>query len=214
LRDLVVANDAQIREAAEAAWWDELLEGAATRLVGVAADHLDSQINRSGVDAKVVLSIDAMGPRTAAIAIVAADGRLIHTEDIPCQLTTAMRSAAVTRVGELIHQYGVDLIVISNGPARRACLVILHELVEQSTPGSIRWTIAERSGADVYAGSELGNREMRSTPRRFRSAAWLAFAVLATFASRHQSRSPAASSWVRSNESCPKMRCGRRFAMS
>ena len=178
LRDLVVANDALIRESAEAAWWDELLESAATRLVGVAADHLDSQINRSGVDAKVVLSIDAMGPRTAAIAVVAADGRLIHTEDIPCQLTTAMRSAAVTRVGELIHQYGVDLIVISNGPARRACLVILHELVEQSTPGSIRWTIAERSGADVYAGSELGNREMRSTPRRFRSAAWLAFSVL------------------------------------
>lgn len=178
LRDIVVKNDASIREAAEAAWWDELLEGSATRLVGVAADHLESQINRSGVDAKVILSIDAMGPRTAAIAVVAADGRLIHTEDIPCQLTTAMRSAAVTRVGELIHQYGVDLIVISNGPARRACLVILHELVEQSTPGSIRWTIAERSGADVYAGSEIGNREMRSTPRRFRSAAWLAFSVL------------------------------------
>ncbi|MGV3485092.1 MAG: S1 RNA-binding domain-containing protein, partial [Planctomycetaceae bacterium] len=131
-----------------------------------------------GVEAKVVLSVDAMGPRTAAVAVVAADGRLLHTEDIPCQLTAGMRSAAVTRMGELIHQFGVDLIVVSNGPARRGCLVILHELVEQSTPGSIRWTIAERSGADVYAGSELANREMRSTPRRFRSAAWLAFSVL------------------------------------
>jgi len=178
LRDLVAVNDSVIREAAEAAWWDELLESSATRLVGVAADHLDSQINRNGVDAKIILSIDAMGPRTAALAIVAADGRLVHTEDIPCQLTSAMRTAAVTRLGELIHQFGVDLIVISNGPARRACLVILHELVEQSTAGSVRWTIAERSGADVYAGSEIGNREMRSTPRRFRSAAWLAFSVL------------------------------------
>lgn len=178
LRDLVGANDSVIRESAEAAWWDELLESSATRLVGVAADHLDAQINRHGVDAKIVLSVDAMGPRTAALAIVAADGRLIHTEDIPCQLTAAMRTAAVTRLGELIHQYGVDLIVISNGPARRACLVILHELVEQSTAGSVRWTVAERSGADVYAGSEIGNREMRSTPRRFRSAAWLAFSVL------------------------------------
>ncbi len=178
MHHLVDVNDAVIREASEAAWWDELLESSATRLVSVAADHLDSQINRSGVEAKIVLSIDAMGPRTAAIAIVAADGRLLHTEDIPCQLTTALRSVAVTRLGELIHQYSVDLIVVSNGPARRGCLVILHELVEQSPPDSIRWTIAERSGADVYAGSELGNREMRATPRRFRSAAWLAFSVL------------------------------------
>lgn len=178
LRSIVGTNDALIRETAEAAWWDELLESAATRLVSVAADHLESQINRGGVDAKVVLSIDAMGPRTAAIAIVGADGRLIHTEDIPCQLSAALRSAAVTRVGELIHRFGVDLIVISNGPARRACLVILNELVSQSAPGSVRWTLAERSGADVYAGSELANREMRSTPRRFRSAAWLAFSVM------------------------------------
>jgi len=178
LRDLVTSNDSVIREAAEAAWWDELLESSASRLVGVAADHLDAQINRNGVDARIVLSIDAMGPRTSAIAIVAADGRLVHTEDIPCQLTAATRTAAVNRIGELIHQFGVNLIVISNGPARRACLVILHELVDQSTAGSIRWTVAERSGADVYAGSEIGNREMRSTPRRFRSAAWLAFSVL------------------------------------
>ncbi len=178
LRSIVGTSDALIRETAEAAWWDELLESAATRLVSVAADHLESQINRGGVDAKVVLSIDAMGPRTAAVAIVGADGRLIHTEDIPCQLSAALRSAAVTRVGELIHRFGIDLIVISNGPARRACLVILNELVSQSAPGSVRWTIAERSGADVYAGSELANREMRSTPRRFRSAAWLAFSVM------------------------------------
>ncbi len=178
LAGIVRDNEAMIRESSEGAWWDELLESAATRLVGVAADHLESQINRDGVEAKVVLSIDAMGPRTAAAAIVAADGRLLHTEDVACQLSAALRSSAVTRIGELIHRFGVDLIVISNGPVRRACLVILHELVDQSAPSVVRWTIAERSGADVYAGSELGNREMRSTPRRFRAAAWLAFSVL------------------------------------
>ncbi len=178
LRQLTIANNSVIREAAEAVWWDELLESAASRLVSVAADHLDSQMNREGVDAKVVLSIDAIGPRTAAMAIVASDGRLLHTEDLACQLTAATRSSAVTRLGELIHRFGVDLIVISNGPVRRGCLVILHELVDQSSPGTIRWTIADRSGADVYAGSEIGNREMRVTPRRFRAAAWLAFSVL------------------------------------
>ncbi len=178
LTQLTIANNSVIREAAEAVWWDELLESAASRLVSVAADHLDAQMNREGVDAKVVLSIDAIGPRTAAMAIVASDGRLLHTEDLACQLTAATRSSAVTRLGELIHRFGVDLIVISNGPVRRGCLVILHELVDQSSPGTIRWTIADRSGADVYAGSEIGNREMRVTPRRFRAAAWLAFSVL------------------------------------
>src|SRR5690606_27520514 len=42
----------------------------------------------------------------------------------------------------------------------------------------IRWTIAERSGADAYASGEQADREMRVTPRRFRAAAWLAFSLL------------------------------------
>ena len=44
----------QIREAAEAAWWDELQEQASTRLVAIAGDHLRQVISRGGVEAKVV----------------------------------------------------------------------------------------------------------------------------------------------------------------
>ncbi|MCC9654472.1 S1 RNA-binding domain-containing protein [Rhodopirellula halodulae] len=178
LSGLVLENEAIIRDAAEAAWWDELQEQASTRLVSIAADNLHSQINRGGVEAKVVMSIDAVGPRTAATSIIAADGRLLHCEDIPCQLSAAMRTLAVTKMGELIHAHHVDLIVISNGPARRACMIAVGELIKQSADKSVRWTLADRSGADAYAGGPAGDQEMKATPRRFRAAAWIAFSAM------------------------------------
>ena len=131
-----------------------------------------------GVEAKVIMSIDAVGPRTAATAIVTSDGRVLHNEDIPCQLSASQRSQAVTKMGELIHHHHVDLIVISNGPARRATMIALGDLIKQSPEKSIRWTLADRSGADAYSSSSVANQEMRSTPRRFRAAAWLAFSVV------------------------------------
>lgn len=81
-------------------------------------------------------------------------------------------------MGELIHHYHVDLLIISNGPARRASMIALSDLIAQSPEKSVRWTVADRSGADAYASSGVANQEMRSTPRRFRAAAWLAFSVL------------------------------------
>ncbi|TWT66493.1 S1 RNA-binding domain-containing protein [Allorhodopirellula solitaria] len=178
LAGIVATNEAALRDAAEGAWWDEIQEQASARLVSIAADNLHAQINRGGVSAKVVMSIDAVGPRTAATSIVSADGRVLHNEDIPCQLSAAMRTLAVTKIGELIHQHHVDLIVISNGPARRACMIAIGELIKQSAEQSIRWTLADRSGADAYAGSAAGDQEMKSTPRRFRAAAWIAFSTL------------------------------------
>ncbi len=178
LAEIVLANEAVIREAAEAVWWDDLHERASARLVGITAEHLRRHVNRGAVEAKVVMAIDAVGPRTAATSIVAADGRLLHKEDLPCQLSSATRSQAVARMGELIHAYHVDLLVISNGPARRATMIALGDLIGQSPEKSLRWTLADRSGADAYASSGVADEEMRATPRRFRAAAWLAFSVL------------------------------------
>ncbi|MEM9753913.1 MAG: S1 RNA-binding domain-containing protein, partial [Planctomycetota bacterium] len=178
LQQVVLQHEALIREAAEAAWWEDLQERASARLVSLSADQLRHQVNRGGIDAKRVLAIDAVGPKTAAATIVQSDGRVLHTEDLPCGLGKGPRAAAVARMGELIHHHHVDLIVVSNGPARRGVMIALADLVAQSPEGSIRYTLAERSGGDAYAGGSLGDAEMRSTPRRFRAAAWLAFSVL------------------------------------
>ncbi|HBJ35460.1 MAG TPA: RNA-binding protein [Planctomycetaceae bacterium] len=178
LTGIVATEEAAIREATESVWWDELQEIATGRLVDIAAAHLDEQLHRGPLEAKTVLAIDAVGPRTSPISIVSADGRVLHTEDIASQLENDLRTASVTRLGELIHRYAVDLIVIGNGPARRATMIILGELIAQSPEGSVKWTLAERSGADAYSGNELADREMRTTPRRFRAATWLAFSLL------------------------------------
>ncbi|MDA9777594.1 S1 RNA-binding domain-containing protein [Rubripirellula sp.] len=178
LQEIILQHEGVIREAGETAWWDDLHEKASTKLVSITSDHLARQVNRGAVEGRVVLAIDAVGPRTAATSIVCADGRILHNEDLPCQLSTAMRTQAVNRLGELIHSYHVDLIVISNGPSRRATMVALGDLIQQSPEGSVRWTLADRNGADVYASSSIADDEMRSTPRRFRAAAWLAFSVL------------------------------------
>lgn len=178
LSDTVARHEATVRDATESIWWDELQEGATAELVDLTARHLNAHLHRGPVEAKVVLAIDAVGPRTSPLAIVSGDGSLLHTEDIPSQLENESRSMAVTRLGELIHRHGVDLIVVSNGPARRSAMIVLGELINQSPEGSIRWTLAERSGADAYSGSEIADREMRTTPRRFRAATWLAFSLL------------------------------------
>ena len=178
LKEIVLQFEGIIREAGETAWWDDLHEKASSKLVAITANHLERQVNRGSLDGRVVLAIDAVGPRTAATSIVCADGRILHNEDLPCQLSTALRTQAVTKLGELIHSYHVDLIVVSNGPARRATMMALGDLIDQSPDGSIRWTLADRNGADVYAGSSIADEEMRTTPRRFRAAAWLAFSVL------------------------------------
>ena len=178
LQEIILQHEGAIREAGETAWWDDLHEKASTKLVAITSDHLSRQVNRGALEGRIVLAIDAVGPRTAATSIVCADGRILHNEDLPCQLSTALRTQAVNRLGELIHSYHVDLIVVSNGPSRRATMVALGDLIQQSPEGSIRWTLADRNGADVYAGSSIADDEMRTTPRRFRAAAWLAFSVL------------------------------------
>ncbi|MEC7680873.1 MAG: Tex-like N-terminal domain-containing protein [Planctomycetota bacterium] len=178
LQAIILQFEGVIREAGEAAWWDDLHEKASAKLISITAGHLEKQVNRGALDGRVVLAIDAVGPRTAATSIICSDGRILHNEDLPCQLSTALRSQTVTRLGELIHSYHVDLIVVSNGPARRATMVALGDLIGQSPEGSIRWTLADRNGADVYAGSAIADEEMKATSRRFRAAAWLGFSVL------------------------------------
>lgn len=174
LAQVVVDNEATIRAALEGAWWDDLIDRAARRLINVASDSLRRQMHRQPLDAKNVLVIDAVGPRTSAVVVVDSEDRVLHSEDVPCQLTKAMRQQLVTRLGELVHQHHVDLIIVSNGPARRGVMVAITELLAQSQGSPLRWTLAERAGAEVYAGGPEGNRELRSLPRRFRAAVWLA----------------------------------------
>ncbi len=174
IRDKIEEVADPLLSIAEQFFWEEQLQRVRSRLVLVAADRFRRDNLRPSLPAKRVLAIDAVGPRSVAVAIVRRSGRIEHTEDIPCQLAGPFRQQMVMRLGELIHKHRVDLLVVSNGPARRAALAALRDLFAQSQPGSLHWTIVDRSGADLFASGPSGDRHMRNLPRRFRAAAWLA----------------------------------------
>ncbi|WP_218934195.1 S1 RNA-binding domain-containing protein [Rosistilla ulvae] len=173
-----VAAEASLCAAAEEAFWDRQLDYAAERLVDVIADSFRDLVLREPTTARGLIAIDAVGPRTAALAVLDGNGQLLHTEDVPCQLSKTMREQMVTKLGELCHQYHVDKIVISNGPARRNCLIALTELLKQTQAGSLHWTLADRSGADLFASADASDPVLRQTPRRFRAAAWIGMQLL------------------------------------
>ena len=64
-------------------------------------------------------------------------------------------------MGELIHAYHVDLLVISNGPAA-GDIDRTGRFDRAITGKSLRWTLADRSGADAYASSGVADEEMRA----------------------------------------------------
>ncbi|WP_417738143.1 S1 RNA-binding domain-containing protein [Rosistilla oblonga] len=170
--------EAALCAAAEEAFWDRQLDYAAERLVDVIADSFRELVLREPTTARGLIAIDAVGPRTAALAVLDGNGKLLHTEDVPCQLSKTMREQMVTKLGELCHQFHVDKIVISNGPARRNCLIALTELLKQTQAGSLHWTLADRSGADLFASADASDPVIRQTPRRFRAAAWIGMQLL------------------------------------
>ncbi|WP_197451964.1 S1 RNA-binding domain-containing protein [Rosistilla carotiformis] len=170
--------EAALCAAAEEAFWDRQLDYAAERLVDVIADSFRELVLREPTSARGLIAIDAVGPRTAALAVLDGNGKLLHTEDVPCQLSKTMREQMVTKLGELCHQFHVDKIVISNGPARRNCLIALTELLKQTQTGSLHWTLADRSGADLFASADAIDPVIRQTPRRFRAAAWIGMQLL------------------------------------
>lgn len=172
------AAEAAICAVAEEAFWDRQLDYAAERLVDVISHSFRELVLREPTSARGLIAIDAVGPRTAALAVLDGNGKLLHTEDVPCQLSKTMREQMVTKLGELCHQFHVDKIVISNGPARRNCLIALTELLKQTQSGSLHWTLADRSGADLFASADASDPVIRQTPRRFRAAAWIGMQLL------------------------------------
>jgi transcriptional accessory protein Tex/SPT6 len=164
----------RLATACEQEAWAEQADRAQGHLLEVLAHGIDMRLNRAPMPGLRILAIDANGNRTAPCAVVAPDGSVLHTEDLPCQLAGNIRQQLVVRLGELVHQFKIDAVVVSNGTARRACLVALRELLAQSTPGSLAWTLVDRNGADLFAADLAAEHPWRSLPRRFRAAAWLA----------------------------------------
>ena len=152
-----------------------LEEDAHTDLTEAAVVHLQASLLQRPVHGHRILVIDAIGPKMAAIAVVDADGRVVFTNEIPCNSNRAdVVAQNVVSLGQWIHEHKVTLLTISNGPARRYLIHTVSELLKQSSDGSLYWTMVDRAGADAYCMSRGCLVELPNISRRHRAAVWLA----------------------------------------
>jgi protein Tex len=123
-----------------------LEEDAHTDLTEAAVVHLQSSLLQRPVHGHRILIIDSIGPKMAAVAIVDADGKVIFTNEIPCNSNRAdVVAQNVVSLGQWIHEHKVTLLAISNGPARRYLIHTVSELLKQSSDGSLYWTMVDRA---------------------------------------------------------------------
>ncbi len=152
-----------------------LEEDAHTDLTEAAVVHLQSSLLQRPVHGHRILIIDAIGPKMAAVAIVDADGKVVFTNEIPCNSNRAdVVAQNVVSLGQWIHEHRVTLLTISNGPARRYLIHTVSELLKQSSEGSLYWTMVDRAGADAYCMSRGCLVDLPNISRRHRAAVWLA----------------------------------------
>ena len=152
----------------------EAEEFAQQSLLDSALERFDDLLLQRPVEGKTILSVDAVGPKMAPVAIIRPDGSVAMVGEIPCNSTrTAAVSQNISILGEWIHSHKVDLVVLSNGPARRYLIHTVKELLNQSADGSLHWTMADRSGVDAYCGGRLALQELPNYPKRHRAAIWL-----------------------------------------
>ncbi len=152
---------------------NDLEEIAAQRLLENSVDQLRQSLMQRPVRGHCILVIDSVGPKAAAVAVVDPTGQVLAIDEIPVSASPGIVTQNVTRLGELVHQYRVTLVALTNGPARRFLVLSLRELIKQSASSGLRWTMADRSGADAYAVSRSALKELSLHNRRHRAAIWV-----------------------------------------
>ncbi|MFM9064112.1 MAG: hypothetical protein ACKOOI_13945, partial [Pirellula sp.] len=151
-------------------------EDANQALIESAVDHLEAVMLQRPIRGHRILLIDAVGQKTAAVAIVDSKGELLMTGDIVCNSSKPdVVSQNVTQLGQWIHQHQVTLVALTNGHARRYLIHSVAELMKQSAEGSLYWTFADRQGGDAFCTSRNSLVELPKISRRHRAAVWLAW---------------------------------------
>lgn len=152
----------------------EMEERASEILLEHATDELRRQLMQRPVRGHTIALIDTVGPKSVSVVFVAPTGRVLACEELPCSVHPEIVSQNVVKLGEWMHKHRVTLVALTNGPARRFMMTTLRELMLQSKDSGLRWTMADRSGAEAYAGGKIGLRELSIYNRRQRAAIWAA----------------------------------------
>ncbi|MEM7559787.1 MAG: Tex-like N-terminal domain-containing protein, partial [Planctomycetota bacterium] len=150
-----------------------LEENSQDKLLETATDQLRASLMRRPIRGHVILLVDTIGPKSSAVTVVGPDGRVLHTDEVICSAQPEAVNQNVAQLGEIIHRFQVTLVTLTNGPARRFLLLTVRELMKHSG-GDLRWTMADRGGAEAYAAGRSALRELPAHNRRMRAAIWVA----------------------------------------
>lgn len=188
-RDAFVTNkhplaawfEAAAREALEPTWLAkveadalaDLEELAQEKLLEGATDQLRHNLMRRPIRGHVILVVDTVGPKTASVAIVGPQGDVLATDEISCSAHPDTVNQNVVQLGQLAHRHRVTLLALTNGPARRFLVLTVRELMKQSASSGLRWTMADRGGAEAYAAGRIALKELSAYNRRERAAIWV-----------------------------------------
>jgi uncharacterized protein len=171
------AFESSIRSKIESDTLAILEERAQEKLFETATENLRSTLMQRPVRGHVILVVDTIGPKSASVAVIAPDGRVLHTDEVVCSAQPEALDQNMVRLGEIAHRYKVTLLALTNGPGRRFLILSIRKLIEASD-GKLRWTMADRGGADAYATSRIGLKELPSHNRRDRAAIWVGRSLL------------------------------------
>lgn len=168
------ALEAALRVRIEQDAVNDLEELASEKLLETAADQLRATLMQRPVRGHCILVIDAVGPKMAGVAVVGPDGTPLQTDEISCSGHPDVVNQNVVRLGEMVHKHRVTLVALTNGPARRFLVLTMRELMKQSAESGLRWTMADRGGADPYAAGRTALKELSAYNRRDRASIWVA----------------------------------------
>ncbi len=168
------ALDTGLRHKLEVEALAELEEEASEALLEHATDELRMQLMRRPVRGHTIALVDTVGPKTVVVVVIDAHGNVLATDELPCSVQPEVVNQNVVVLGQMIHKHRVTLVALTNGPVRRFMVATLRELMVQSKDSGLRWTMADRSGAEAYAGGRIGLRELATYNRRERAAIWAA----------------------------------------
>ncbi|MBR0153460.1 MAG: RNA-binding transcriptional accessory protein [Lachnospiraceae bacterium] len=150
-----------------------LTENAEDGAIKVFGKNLEQLFMQPPIAGKVVLGWDPAFRTGCKLAVVDAQGKVLHTVVIyPTMPQNKVREAKEV-LKKLIDRYHVDLISLGNGTASRESEQVIVELLKEIRR-PVAYVITNEAGASVYSASKLATEEFPNFDVGQRSAVSIA----------------------------------------
>lgn len=148
---------------------NDLTDKASEQAIKMFGENLRPLLLQPPVKGKVVLAVDPAYRTGCKIAVINANGKVLHTGVIyPTPPHNKKEEAAVT-VKSLIAKFGVNCISIGNGTASKETEIFIADTIRQFC-GKVTYMVVSEAGASVYSASKLGAQEFPDYDVSLRSA--------------------------------------------